>query len=492
MICVTIVGPSANDIIEQMEQVKESADVLEWRIDLFSDSDYKTLLAIKQKTSLPILITLRKEEHGGLDRRSHKERELHFLELAKLLPDYIDFEYDTPANLVQAFIKITPKTKIIYSYHNCVETPQDIEYVIDSMSEGAYMYKFASLAHTVLDVLSVLRVQHNSLKKVIAIAMGEKGVCTRILQPVMGVNWTYACIDGKQAAPGQLTPKDLIQIYRYNQLDKNTRVFALLGSPITKSKGPILHNAVFSSFSINAVYLKVPVEPEELESFIKEIQSLKIFLGFSVTMPLKEAIVPFVDEIDDLAKSIGAVNTLLLKDNRIYGCNTDGLGALNAFEKHASIKSKNVLVIGAGGTAKAIGMTFKTHGANVAYTNRTDAKAVLLAQKTESQFLSFNLLSQKAKDFDVIVHATNVGMAPYENNAVLASTDLRAEQYLFECVHSPRETLLTQHAKKAGCKVIYGSELLIEQAVLQEQYWHSFLDAKSVYNIMKRAFDETT
>ncbi len=233
--------------------------------------------------------------------------------------------------------------KVIRSYHN---------FHSNEAREG--VDKLAVMAESTLDALRMLKTR----KAPIQVCMGEKGQLTRILGPVFGNLIDYTYLD-EPSAPGQLSLHELLYDYNYRQLNPETEIYGLIGGDVSKSFSPRVHNGVMRALGINAVYVKMSIEPKELEEFFSLAKDLN-FRGLSVTMPLKEKVIPYLDELDPLAAEISAVNTISFKNNKLIGYNTDGIGAIEAL---GCVKNKRIILLGKGGAAKAIAYVATLHGA---------------------------------------------------------------------------------------------------------------------------------
>jgi 3-dehydroquinate dehydratase/shikimate dehydrogenase len=206
--------------------------------------------------------------------------------------------------------------------------------------------------------------------------------------------------------------------------------------------------------------MKMTVLPEELETFIRYAKEVGI-RGLSVTIPLKEKILPFIDEIDPKSAQIGAVNTLLFKEGRIYGINTDGPGALDAIEKKEKVAGKKVVLIGAGGAARGIAFEAMERKAKIVILNRTQQRARDLALLVKGTFGGFDAVPA---DADILINCTPDSM-PIDPN-LIPSTAL-----VMDIVVSPRETAFLKAALERGCRVVYGEEMFLNQAEGQTKFW---------------------
>ncbi len=329
-------GPTLKDALPPLSGVEG----LELRLDAFEKVDLQELAAFLKGTPLPLLFTLRRKDQGGLFKGSEEER-LKLLEaLCALGPAYVDLEYDVPLAFRKKLFEAYPKIQFLSSIHDFDKTPEDLNAFYQKVKVPyAHIYKFAAMAHSTLDALKVLTFVQSQSDKIIGISMGEKGKPSRILAPVVGNYLTFATLsDNHSTAPGQLMAEELDQIYHFHQLNKQTFIYGLIGDPVDKSLGHLVHNAIFAEAGIPAVYLKMPLKKEELSAFF-ELAGKLPFKGLSVTMPLKEAVLPFLTQPSPEVEKIGACNTLSIDGPSLIGCNTDGIGALNAIEKKGKVRA---------------------------------------------------------------------------------------------------------------------------------------------------------
>jgi 3-dehydroquinate dehydratase / shikimate dehydrogenase len=351
-------------------------------------------------------------------------------------------------------IKTLPSGKVIVSYHNFEETP-DLEAVLKNLREmhpQAHFYKIATMARSTLDSLRMLEfLQHHP--DVIGICMGELGTITRICAPIFGVPLTYAplCEEDK-TAPGQLLVDYLCEVYHFRALSPETKIYGLIGNPVYRSISHLFHNDYFRTHNQNAVYVKMIIKPDELAQFFASIKNLP-FAGLSVTAPLKEAIIPFIDEIDPKAKAIGAVNTLAFRKGKVYGYNTDGDAALDVL---GDVRNKTLVVLGAGGAAKAVIYTAIKRHCNVVIVNRTPEKAEELAHLMGCKW------SATVPPYDILVNTTSASM-PIDAREILPGK-IAMDIAVYE-------TEFFKEAQRKGCIVLNGFPMFFQQALAQQSIW---------------------
>ena len=468
MICIPIVGPNQHKSLEDIATAEPLADILELRLDLMSDYDLDGLLAASTK---PCIVTNRTKREGGQFSGSEEER-IEVLKQAIVAgAEYVDIETSTPKELLKPFLESEHNSKVILSYHNFTDTPEEIEHLYDLMcGMPADILKIVTYARDINNNLSLFNLIHRSKKdgkKLIALCMGEKGEVSRILSPLLGAFLTFGSLEtGKETAPGQITGTSLRDIYRVCDKRNAFKIFGVIGNPVYKSMGYLIHNRAFKEVGSTDIY--VPFLVDNVESFFKGFSPY--FEGLSVTMPFKEDVLSIVDEIEETAEKIGAVNTVVRDGKEWKGYNTDCTGAMKALEKHVELKDKNVLIIGAGGTAKAIGYGVHKKGAKVTVTyNRNKEKGLQLAKELNAKVV--NIQDAGEEVIDILINCSPVGMSPNQEETPIPSRHLRKGMIVFDSVYNPPETRLIREAKAADCITISGVELFVNQAVEQFELW---------------------
>jgi shikimate dehydrogenase len=253
----------------------------------------------------------------------------------------------------------------------------------------------------------------------------------------------------------------------------NMKLFGVLGDPISHSLSPVMHNAAFCALGMDCSYHAFRVKPDSLEYAIKGAGALG-FGGLNLTIPLKEKALGIV-EPTEMAKNIGAVNTVELK-NGIVGHNTDGIGAQMALtDRGIGIRGKNVLVLGAGGAARAIAFQLAKDGASVTIANRTVERAQTLARDVgavgEVKASGFDGLKDMIRDSDILINSTSVGMSPNTSGTLVTSDMMHPDLTVFDIVYNPLKTRLLLEAEKAGSATIDGVMMLVYQGAEAFKIW---------------------
>lgn len=459
----------------QIAKALPFSDIIELRLDFFEKIDIVAIEKLQKEIPCPVIFTLRKKSQGGKCDIPERERLLIIQKLAMLSPDYLDLEFDTPLEFLAMLQENYPTIKIIGSYHDFTQTPANLEGLFQALHHDAFsIFKIATYANNLCDMLRLLIFLKNISKQhqIIGIAMGEYGQASRILAPVVGSLMTYGSVDEtSNTAPGQLTLSEMTQIYRVHLLNHHTKIYALLGYPVIQSPGHLFHNHAFVQLNKNAVYVKLKLSPEMLPEAMTLFRQLP-FSGFSVTIPHKETVVSFLDEVCDDAKIIHAVNTIKRQNKKYLGLNTDGIAGLDILSEKMSVQDKKILILGAGGSAKAIAHALLTHGAKVTLCNRTLQRAQVFTQTHGGEAIDFSTLF----GLQQLPYAAIINTLPAEafseqcGDWIMPSTK-NAKNIAMDIVLKPLDTPFLQLAKTAGYTCIKGDALFVGQALRQLQIW---------------------
>ena len=249
-------------------------------------------------------------------------------------------------------------------------------------------------------------------------------------------------------------------------INAHTGLYGIIGNPVRHSLSPIIHNGAFRRMGINAVYLAFEVN--DLKKAIGGMRELGV-RGLSVTIPFKTQILPYLDNVEDLAGRIRAVNTLAVEGETLVGYNTDCCGALEPLEEKVRLRGKKVVLLGAGGAARAIGFGLKEKGCEVVIFNRSRKRAEVLAG--ELGCAHHRLSSFKKMDGDILVNATSVGMHPHDTETPVPKEVLREGMVVMVIVYKPFRTRLLREAEERGCMAITGLEMLARQGAVQLEIW---------------------
>ena len=258
-----------------------------------------------------------------------------------------------------------------------------------------------------------------------------------------------------------------------------TRVCGVIGNPIEHSLSPLMHNTAFAHLGLDFVFLAFRVKAAELEDAVRGVRGLGIH-GLNVTMPHKSAVLKYLDEVDSTAKFLGAANTILNKNGKLAGCNTDGTGAIKALtENGIGLKRKKVLLLGAGGAARAVAFSLAKEVEELIILNRDADKAIALAETLGKEshknviggIISSSAIKKNLADSDVLINATSVGMSPNTDVTLVESGWLKPDLCVMDIVYNPLETKLAKDAKAAGARVVSGIEMLLYQGAASFEIW---------------------
>ncbi|MGH9584345.1 MAG: shikimate dehydrogenase [Bryobacteraceae bacterium] len=471
-VCVALGFPSAAQLAHAAErEYKDGNTFLEFRLDYLPEAmEGAGIISALRKTypDVYVLATCRRHQQQGGFRESI-ERQLAVLSAAAQAgATAIDLEIESAECAKPAVQALREAAPVIVSYHNFDQTPAFAPIWRRLKNVPADAYKVAVTARKPTDNARLMRfMKENARAPLVALAMSDLGTVSRGLACSWGSLYTYAapnCGDG--TAAGQFPAKRMRSLYRCDKLTRLTRVYGVVADPVAHSKSPEIHNRAFQARRLDAVYLPFRVPPPLLSDWMKLALDLPV-AGFSVTIPHKQRILRYLDKVDPLARRIGAVNTVWRKAGKWRGANTDAEGVLKPLSHHIRLARASVLIVGYGGGARAAAIALADAGAKVSITGRDPKSAQTLAHAAGTEAVA--LEDSKRRHYDALVHATPVGMSPHPE-ACLFEGDIPAE-IVFDMVYNPHETLLLRRAKQQGRTVVYGSEMLIEQAASQFEIW---------------------
>jgi len=470
MICIPITARSVENTVSEMISASKYADIVELRIDYITGlQNAETCIEelLKNKTK-PVIITNRPEREGGKFKGSEQDR-LHLLQKAiELGADYVDVEYDSIKQITKR-----NSSKIIISHHNFKETPHNISKIYDDICQhNPDIVKIVTYANDITDNIRIFELLKSAKVPTISFCMGELGYISRILTSKFGGFLTFAPLEkGKESAPGQLTVDELSKIYHFKEINEETKLYGIIGNPISHSMSPAIHNAAFIEKELNNIY--VPLKITDIDTFMRECRNID-FHGFSVTIPHKESVLPFLDDLDHNARKIGAINTIVNRNGELTGYNTDCMAAVMGLEysmkeANETLNNKKISIIGAGGAARAIAFGLKEKGCDITIFNRTIERAEKLSHDVKCKFESFEEIHQI--DSDILINTTSIGMFPNVDQTPVPKNILKEGMIVFDAVYNPIETRLLQDAKEQGCHTVNGLSMFINQAAEQFRLW---------------------
>ncbi|HKY44856.1 MAG TPA: shikimate dehydrogenase [Pyrinomonadaceae bacterium] len=467
-VCVPVCEKSLSAFNSACERATEWADLIELRLDCLEPQDLSAAVSELSSVSRPVILTFRPSEQGGYRDLTREER-LAFWQTKAARGDAV--WWDVEGDLAH---ELSPDwSRIIVSHHDFLGVPSDLETIYERLAQTpARIIKIAVQANEIVDCIPVFELidrAHGEGRCVIAIAMGNAGIATRILGPSRGAFLTYGSLDEDSAtAGGQVNARKLRSLYNIDAINDETMICGLVGQPAMHSVSPHIHNAAFAHEGINGVYL--PFEVSDVRSFVKRMvhprhRELNWNLrGLSITAPHKQTVMECLDWIEPEAKEIGAVNTVVIENDRLLGYNTDAAGFIYPLIKRiGSLEGKQVAIIGAGGAARAAIWALEREGANVKLFVRDVSKLNVPCEP---------LASTSFSGYDLVVNATPAAPATQEQ--------LRGAGWVYDLVYNPIETKLLYDAREAGCETLGGLEMLVAQARIQFELWTGKTPAEAI------------
>ena len=469
-ILCAVIGRNRHKMIqvEIQEAAKRGAQLIELRLDFLTKApDFKRLLAVKP---CPMIATVRRQEDGGRWTGTEDSRRMLLRQAIVAGFDWVDLETDV-ADEIGRFKNV----QRIISYHNIREVPDDLEEIYQRMCEqDADVVKIAVRAQRSTDNLRVLKLLDDPPRPTIAICLGDLGFPSRILNAMHGAPFSYAAFNKERTiALGIPHFEELKHAYYYEQINHDTEVYGVIGDPIGHSLSPVIHNAAMRKLGINGVYIPFRVPRGELPGFLKAFGGIPV-KGYSVTIPHKETALAYAKHKDKIATLVGAANTLVKIDEGFAAYNTDYqafrdslLANLPPSEdgKPTKLIGKGVLLLGAGGVARAVAQAFQAEGTRITIANRSPERAQDLAEDVGCRYVGWearhNVLA------DILVNCTPVGMFPHVDDSPIHVSYLKPELTVFDTVYSPENTLLVKEARSRGCPVVTGVDMFVRQAAVQ-------------------------
>jgi len=495
-LCACLTGKTAKDCIAAAKKI--DADFIEHRMDYMDD--FEGVEEIYRSLRLPVIATNRPLGSGGRFKGSERERIVLLLKAIYAGCAYVDIEIETDHFLMQKVIDVARQheCKVIISMHDFRGTPSAKE-LVDVMHKqkelGADIGKVVTTAKSMKDcnkVLDLLKAGQKEKFPLVAFSMGEIGKFTRLMSMRCGSPFTYVAVD-EATAPGQFHIDEM----RDKVKGMNCKLLMIIGDPIGHTLSPVMQNAALKDKGLDHEfdYRKSRVKKNELGAYVALLRAGEIY-GGNVTIPHKEDIIAYLDKLTKEAELIGAVNTLYVKDNLVVGHNTDGIGAYDALmEVGFDPKGKKILLLGAGGGARAVAFVLALKGAKeIVVLNRTLERAKFLAkevhEKTGVKAAAYELtgMEKEIKNADLLINLTSVGMKGHAEGESLVDPKLLHKNIaVMDIVYTPYKTKLLKDAENKGCKVIPGIGMLVYQGVEGFKLWTK---KKPNVKAMKKALEE--
>jgi 3-dehydroquinate dehydratase / shikimate dehydrogenase len=472
-VCVAIAASNPAEMVQKADLIVRDNPFIEFRLDYLSKpalglAKLKTFVEFHPEAL--IVATCRRAVNGGKFRGSVASQIDLLVKAANIGCHLVDVELETAAHLKPSdFNRLRRSANLILSYHDFRGTKK-LEETFAKMKEyPSDFIKVVTTANSLYDNVVMMKFleKYSHAHSLIGLCMGEQGVISRVLCARAGSQFTFAAANpGEETAPGQLTARTLRDTYRIDQVDAATRVYGVAGDPVAQSLSPAMLNTAFRRENVNAVYLALHAKTmEDLMACVKDIP----IAGLSITMPYKEQVLKHLDKSDPWTAKVGACNTLVRsQDGNLYGFNTDVNGVVRPLEIRIRLQGARILVLGAGGAARAAVFGLKERGADVSILNRTAAAAQKLAKQARAKAINRTML--KKLEFDVIINATPAGMEGNRDPLPLTEQEMKAK-YFFEMIYTPAETKMMKMARARGMHVVPGSEMFVQQGARQFEIW---------------------
>jgi 3-dehydroquinate dehydratase / shikimate dehydrogenase len=536
-LCVAIFVHDEAQAQRQIALAAEAgADMVELRIDTFADSEEAGLARIRQvvhDSSLPAIMTCRPHWEGGRSESDDRDRLARLMAASRAGASYIDIELVTFGRVPQMLdhLRQTEGTSMmvpadsarvrrggwIFSSHDFTGRPARLTTIYEDLVRSpADVAKIVWTARSLRDNLEAFELLRHGAKPTIALCMGEAGLISRILAKKFGAFLTFASLEsGTGTAPGQISIRDMKRLYRWDAIRPTTKVYGVVGSPVSHSMSPAIHNAAFDHTGYDGVYVPLLVDPsyEAFKAFMESFVAAEglDLSGLSVTIPHKENALRYLKEknaqIDPLAERIGALNTIVIErearrvvegsdegpsltrraantadsPQTLSGTSTDHAAILDSITAKLDItreqlKDYRIAVIGAGGTGRTAIAALAHYGATVVVYNRTRERADALAAEFNGKTGKV-VAADMAKLCDsccqIYLNTTSIGMSPNVSESPFGDSPpaLTPEHVVFDAVYNPMRTKFLQQAEAAGARTINGVEMFVRQAAAQFEAW---------------------
>lgn len=500
MICIPVTSATHREALAAVKKSCRRADAIELRMDLIQGGKLSELItaARRNSDSVKIIVTCRRADEAvragaavrktSVIKNAREKKELLQQAIAEGA-DFIDIELAEGAGIIRALKALCAekgsKTGIIVSYHDTGETPSigGLKSIFRRCVRlEPDVVKIVATAQTPEDNLTILTLIPFAVRqsqKIIAFCMGEQGRISRLMAPLMGSWLSFAALEREaRSAPGQYTVEEMHRIGacltdRSHRpavdgapLSSQPQYYVLLGNPVAHSLSPLMHNAALAKMGIAEQYSAYCVQ--DVGRAMEGIRGMNI-RGASVTIPFKETVMAYLDDLDDDALRLGAVNTIVNDNGHLRGCNTDWLGIVLTLKKAITIKNKTFAVVGAGGTARAAVYGILREGGFPVIFNRTEEKGKKLADTFGVP--AYPLARIRRFQADCLINTTSVGMYPRKNNSPVTAYALAGYRYVMDVIYNPLRTKLLSDAEKRGCVILSGADMFVHQGAEQLRIW---------------------
>jgi 3-dehydroquinate dehydratase/shikimate dehydrogenase len=479
-LCLCLTGKTLARDLEILDKYRKYTDLAELRVDCLDPDERFLIRRFPELAGIPVILTIRRTIDGG--RYSGGEgfritlfsRGLAFAESDRRKNfAYVDLEEDLNVPSLEEAAR-TFGTRIIRSCHNFQEAGIDIPAKLAALRRiGDEIAKLALMPRSTAELVQVYQAarETNDMDKIL-LCMGHLGTNTRILAAHLGSYLSYAGVreeDAGPGAPGQLDPRELDEMYRFHRVKAGTKIYGITGYPLNVTSSPGFFNPLFTQNNIDAVY--VPFPSDNLAAFLRLAEEIKLE-GASVTIPYKQEIIPHLISKSRQVDHIGACNTILHTPSGWTGYNTDAKGFSDSLLQFAGSKNLarfRVSILGAGGAARAVASEVHRLKGQALVLNRTAFRARELARQYGFAWGGFDNQGIALLDrySHIIINTTSVGMEPDVEADPLELYNFSGKEMVMDLIYKPDRTRLLIRAAQAGCRILNGYDMLIQQAKYQ-------------------------
>lgn len=477
-VCAVVAARSAVEAIQQIQASRSArgrAHVVELRLDFLSNRAEVARLFRwlgRHRQTRILIATFRRRPAGGHFKGSADDEIAVLKQAVAAGCRWCDVEIETAEEIgANRLREALDPARILISAHDFRRVPPNLSAVVRRLDScRGDSIKMAAKVRSLADVRRLLEVARSRPNSVV-VPMGDAMSAARILALRQGSALAYAPL-ARSTAPGQIAFDEIERSYRLRRrfgksnagINPRTRLYGVIGDPIGHSLSPLMHNAAFADRRKDAIYL--PFHVRDLADFIAAVEPFQM-AGFSVTIPHKERVLRYLHHCDPLAAEIGAVNTVAVRAGKLYGYNTDFTGVLQAIERRLPLSSSSILLVGAGGSARAAAFALARAGAMVTIWARRSERARALARAVDGEAIDRREIARRS--FDAVVNCTPVGMHP-RGGSPLESRELNC-RLLMDLIYRPLKTELMRRAERRGIETISGVEMFVAQGAAQWKLW---------------------
>jgi 3-dehydroquinate dehydratase/shikimate dehydrogenase len=456
LLCVTAAAPTMAALCQARDEAfADGADLVEMRLDHADQPDVEAALAGRGG---PVIVTCRAAWEGGRFAGSEEERRRILERAIGAGAEYIDVEAAAP--FASSLVAARGGRGIIVSHHQFEAPPREVTAAYRHLRGfGAEIVKLAVAVDRLSDTIPLFDLGKADAEGHVILGMGPAGVPTRALAGRLGNRWTFA---GAGVAPGQLPLHRMLHDLQFRRLRPDAALYGVTGKPVGHSRSPAMHNAGFAALDLNSAYL--PLEAADAPDLAAFARALAV-QGLSITAPYKVTLMPFVDELTDTARRVGAINTIVVGDGRWIGDNTDVEGFLAPLTG-VTLRGARACVLGGGGAARAVAVGLADSGAEVMVSARRHEAAREIAGLAAGRAVGF---PPPAGSWDILINAIPAGTSA-ATESPMGGTPLDG-RLVYDLVYEPEHTKLLVDARAAGCRTIGGLDMLIAQAERQFELW---------------------